>query len=261
VQHTPNTVLATGPNCRDGSGWGSNQNLTVTTGLTTWITRTVGNGTVLPPKPSHCKFTILAPIKYLSSDHTMTWSVCTLFSFIRSSTSRCPICDWTDIRWVAIENPQISLKFWCYFTAIQRILIKSQIWIWEVEEGMKLHNLRIHRVVIRWDLRHIFGAKLARTVKWSCNPGITRPKNCGFMSGPGNNPAKAKWVGFWTGSGTKQNQTKPLVKPRTTGGLPGPIANTNRVQHTLSAPYTEHSIYLGLSVIPSVSQVRVDLWM
>jgi len=175
----------------------------------------------------------------------MTWSVCTLFSFIRSSTSRCQICDWTNIRWVAIENPQISQEFWCYFTAIQQILIQSQIWMWEVEEGMKLHNLRIQCVVIRWDLRHIIWAKGARTVKWNCNPGITRPKNCGFMSGLGNNPAKAKWVGFWTGSGTKTNQTKPLVKPRTTGGLPGLIANTNRVQHTLSAPYTEHSCYGG----------------
>ena len=65
-------VLATGPNSRVGSGFGSTRNRTVATGLTTRKTRTVGNGAVLPPTTRHLKSTIFAPLKYLSSDHIMT---------------------------------------------------------------------------------------------------------------------------------------------------------------------------------------------
>jgi len=42
------------------------------TGLTTRKIRTIGNGLVLPPEAWHFKLTILAPIKDLSSDRTMT---------------------------------------------------------------------------------------------------------------------------------------------------------------------------------------------
>jgi len=65
-------VLATGPISRVGSGYGSSRNQTLATGLTTRKTRTIGNGPVLPPKTRHLKFTIVAPIKYLSSDRIMT---------------------------------------------------------------------------------------------------------------------------------------------------------------------------------------------
>jgi len=65
-------VLATGPNSRVGSGFGSTRNRTVATGLTTRKTWTVGNGAVLPPKTRHFKSTMFAPMKYLSSDRSMT---------------------------------------------------------------------------------------------------------------------------------------------------------------------------------------------
>jgi hypothetical protein len=44
-------VLATGPDSRVGSGFGSTRHRTVATGLTTRKTWTVGNGAVLPQKP------------------------------------------------------------------------------------------------------------------------------------------------------------------------------------------------------------------
>jgi len=44
-------VLATGPNSRAGSGYGSTRNRTVATGLTTRKTRPIGNGPVFPQKP------------------------------------------------------------------------------------------------------------------------------------------------------------------------------------------------------------------
>jgi len=45
----------------------------------------------------------LAPIKYLSSDRIMTWSVRKLCSISRSFISRFQICNPTDIRWVAVK--------------------------------------------------------------------------------------------------------------------------------------------------------------
>jgi len=142
-------VLATGPNSRVGSGSGSTRNQIVAMGLTTRKTQTVGNGPVLPPKTRHFKFPILAPIKYLSYDRIVIWSVRTLCSFSRSFTSRCQICDWTNIRWVAVENPRISLIISCYFTAILRILVGSQIWKREVKERIILHNLHTDHITIR----------------------------------------------------------------------------------------------------------------
>jgi hypothetical protein len=103
-------VLATALNCQVGSRSGSTRNWTVAMVLSARNTRTVGNGVVLPPKTRHLKFTILAPIQYLSSDRITTWLIRRLCSFSRSFTSGFQICDRTSIRWVAIENPPISLK-------------------------------------------------------------------------------------------------------------------------------------------------------
>jgi len=175
--------------------------------LTTRKTLTIGNGPVVPPKTRHFKFTILAPIKYLSSDHTMTWSVRTLCSCSPSFTSRYQICDPNNICCVAIENPQIALKRSCYFTAIQQLLFQSQIWTQEVEEQLKLHNKCIDDVMICWDLRYLIGVKVAGTVKRNCGAGITRPKHRGFMSSQGSNPATTKGVGCLVGSRTEENQS------------------------------------------------------
>ena len=157
-------MLATGPNRRVGSGSGSTRTRTVATGLTTRITWTFGNGAVLPPKTRHFKFTILAPIKYLSSDHITTWSVHRLCSVGRSFTSRCQICNPTSIWWVAIENPPNSPKISHYFTTTQRISLGLQIWMLEVKEGRTLNNLRIDYVMIQLKLKYLIGAKGVGTV-------------------------------------------------------------------------------------------------
>jgi len=174
-------------------------------GFPTWTTRSVGNGPLLPTTTRHFKFKIFAPIKYVSSDHIRSWSVCTLCSFSHSFTSSCQICDRTNIGWVAIENPQISNKITCYITAIQQLLVRSQIWKCEVEERLKLHNLRTDHVMICRDLRYWFEVEVAGTVKWTRSLGTTQPKNPGFMSGPGNNPTKTKRFSFLAGSGTEPN--------------------------------------------------------
>ena len=192
-------VLATGPNSWVSLGSSSTANRTVLTSLSTPITWTIGNGPVLPPKTRHFKFTILAPIKYLSSDCTMTWSVRTLCSFSHSFTSRCQICNWTNIRWVAIEKPQISRKIWCYFTVIQQILVWLQIWKREVEERLKLHNLYIDHVMIWWDLRYLIGAKVAGTVKWNSSAGTTQPTHMGLCLLQVTTPPRQSRPGFCPG--------------------------------------------------------------
>ena len=196
-------VWATGPNYRVGSGSSSIRNRTVAMGLTTQNTRTVGNGPVLPSKTRHFNLKTLAPIECLSSDHIMTWFMCGLCSFSRSSTSRCQICDETNVCWVTIINPRTSLKTWCHFTAIQRILVRSQIWTGEVEERLNLHYLRIDHVMIWSELIFIIGVTVAGTVKWNRSLGGTWPKNHHFMFGLGNNTAKTKRDRFIDRFGTE----------------------------------------------------------
>jgi len=185
-------------------------------GLTTRKTGTIAFGQVPTRKPGLGKPGISPPIRDLSSDRIVTWSVGRLCSFSSSFTSRSQICGRTNIRWVAIENPQISSEIWCYFTAIQPMLVQTQIWQQEVKERLKLHNLHIDHVLIRSELKYLIGAKVAGTVIWNRGPGSTLPKNCWFMSGQVNNPAKTKRVGLlgssWPGPGPS-GQFRPGPKP------------------------------------------------
>jgi len=45
----------------------------------------------------------LAPIKYLSSDSIVTWSIIKLYSFMCSFASSLQICHPTNIRWIAVK--------------------------------------------------------------------------------------------------------------------------------------------------------------
>ena len=54
----------------------------------------------------------------------------------------------------------ILSEIWGFSIATQRILVESQIWTRKVKERLKLHNLRNDHVVIRSELKYIFGAKM-----------------------------------------------------------------------------------------------------
>jgi len=109
------------------------------------------HSSILPPN--------VAPIKYLSSDRIMTQSLCILCSFSCSFTSRCQICDQTNIRWVAVKLPDITRKIGVFFITTQRILVWSQIWQREVKAQLKLHNLRTDHVMIRSELKYFIGCQ------------------------------------------------------------------------------------------------------
>jgi len=102
----------------------------------------------------------LAPIKYLSSDRIVTWSVRRLCSMSPSFTSRCLICDWRNIRWIAVKEGHISAEKCGFSIVTQLILVRSQVWQREVKEGLKLHNLRTDHVTIQSELRYLIGAKI-----------------------------------------------------------------------------------------------------
>jgi len=120
-------VLATSTKYWVGSGSSSTQNRTVATDLNTHKPRTVGNGPVLPPKSRHFKFTVLPPIKYLSSDCITTQSICTLCSYTGTFTFQFQICDSTSIRSVGIENPLLLLQICYSFPTTQRISVRLQV--------------------------------------------------------------------------------------------------------------------------------------
>jgi len=128
-------------------------------------------------KTRHFNLTTLAPIKYLSCDRIMTWSVRRLCSSSRSFTSCIQICDPTTTRRVAIENPRIWLEICPYFTATLRISVGSQIWLLEVKELIKLDNLRIHHVMIRSELKYLIAAKVVGTVQLEPRSGSNPAKN------------------------------------------------------------------------------------
>ena len=152
-------VLATVPNSRVCSGCGSNPEPKSPNGSYHMKIRTIAIGLALPPTTRHFNTRSLAPIKYLSSDHIMTWSTCKLCSFMGSFTSRFQQCDWTNNRWVAIDYPRISGQIGRYFTAILWIVVGSQIWLREVKERIKLHNLRVDRVMMRLELKNLITGK------------------------------------------------------------------------------------------------------
>ena len=164
-------------------------------------------GPVSTSKPGLCEPRCFAPIKYFSSDRIMTWCICRLCSFSRYLISGFQICDPTNIRWVAIENPWMSVKIYAYFTATRQISARSQFSKQEVKDRLELHNLRIHHVMIRSELEYLIRAKNVATAKWTRGPVPTRPKNTGFWSGPRNKPAKALRFGFLAGQRTEPNRT------------------------------------------------------
>ena len=101
----------------------------------------------------------VAAIKFLSSDRIMTWSVCRMCNFSYSFTSRCRICDRTNIPWIAVKLRNIWFKIGRFSIATQRILVSSEIWQREMKEQVKLHNLRTDQVMIRSELKYLIGTK------------------------------------------------------------------------------------------------------
>jgi len=263
-------LLATVPNRRVGSGSGSGLEPNRCNGSYHTKTRTVAIGPVLQPKTRQNKSTIFAPIKYLSSDRIVTWSVGKSCKFSPAFTARYHIRSRTNFRPVVIKNPWILPEKWGYFTAIRWILVQSQIWQREVKERLKLHNLHTDHIVIQSELKYFIWVKVAGTVMCNRGPGSTRPKNRGFMSGPGNQPAKTERVGLLGGSwpgpgpsgrfqpGPKRGIPEPLLTLLLTHPVPGSSLTIRDAFHGQSLqPWTNsHSQEEGLENVVTGSVVN-----
>ena len=191
------------PNCRVGSWSGSTPNQTVAMGLTPRKTQTVANGPVLPPKTWHFKFTILAPMKYLSSDRITTQSIHTLCTISHSITSRFQICDVTSIRWLAIESTLFSLKFCHYFTTTLRISVRLRIR--KSGKSWTIYILTMSRYNQNSNTQ--LEAKLQEPYTSDRGPVPTLSNTHCSVSSQGNKPAETKRVRFLAGSGTELNRT------------------------------------------------------
>jgi len=195
-------------------------------GLTTPKTRSFGNGPVLPPKTRDYNITTLSPIKYLSSDRIMTWSVGRLCSSSRSFPSRSEICDPTNICWVAIENPLILHKICPCFHSHptntsrianqkaggERVARTAQSMYWSCHDKMRTQILNCRQ--------RSKNRKVETAVRFQ--PGR---KRAGLCPAQETNPPRRSGSGFWLG--LEPNWTEPPAKMRTTGGSPGPVANTS----------------------------------
>ena len=235
-RHFVQLVLAMVPTRLHGSGLGLEPEPNRCNGFYHTKTRTVAIGPVLPPKARHFNLTTLPPIKKLSSDRIITWSICALCSFRRSFVSRNQIRDQTNVRGVTLENPPISGKMCPYFTATQRISVGSQIWMMEVKELVKLHNLHIHHLMIRSELKYLMAAKAVGMVMFEPRSGSNTAKNPRFFVRSGLQPGATYPVRFLADS---------------TPGLgcqfrfqPGPKPGNPELLLTLA--FTSASIYLQM---------------
>ena len=181
-------VLATVPNCWVGSRSSSDPEPNCCYGSYETKTRTVAIGPVPPPNTRHSNITSLAPIKYMSSDRIVTWSIRKLCVSMHSFTSCFEICDLPNIRWVGIDNPGFAHHIWPYFTVIQLILVVSQSWKQAVKDRIQLHNLHMDHMMIRSELRYLIGLRLTQ----SGRNRKTEPRCCSM-------PAKNLPVLVWSG--------------------------------------------------------------
>jgi len=161
-------------------------------------------------------------MKYLSSDRIVTWSVHRLCSFTSSFTSRFKTCNPTNIRGVAIENPQISLRIGPFFTATHWISVRWQIWMLEVKELIILHNLHTDHVAVWSELTYLIVSKADGTVKLGPRFGSNPAKFPWFYVRAGQQPTKIEAVPTF-GRLWDRTEINRRPKPRPLAGYPDPL--------------------------------------
>jgi hypothetical protein len=158
----------------------------------------------------------------------MTWAVRRLCRVIFSFSSRCQNYDETNILWIAFKNRPIARIISRNFTAIQQILVQSEIWQRDVEKQLTLHNLRTDHVMIWSELKYLITVTFGGSVEqpWHGPKVLLQlgQKNTCLCPGRVTDLPRQRAAGFWPGS--ERSRIKPPVKTRATGMLPGPVVNT-----------------------------------
>jgi hypothetical protein len=100
-----------------------------------------------------------SPIKYLGSDRITIGSVHRLCKVSCSLTSRCQICDRTNIRRSMVKYHHMWRGLCGIPIATQQWFVRSQISQRELTERPKLHSLRTDHGIIWSELIYLIGAK------------------------------------------------------------------------------------------------------
>jgi len=171
----------------------------------------------------------------------MTCWIRRLCSVSCSFTSHFQICDATNMRWVAIEIPHMSLKICPYFTATQRVSVGSQICKRDVIAQLKLHNLQIDHVTIRSELKYLIVAKAVGTVKLEPLPGSNQAKIPQFNVRSGKQPRQENASRIvrrvW-------NRPVPIFrsKPWPLVGYPDPLLTLGDGNYSTRSTYTSRLV-------------------
>jgi hypothetical protein len=115
----------------------------------------VGTG----PRFHFTVLTTLAPIKYLSSDRIVTWSIREMCRLMPYFISRSQICDRISMHRVAVKLSPKSRQNDRVFIPTPWQLVRLQIGEQEMKEGMKLHISRIDYVTIWSELKYLIGVR------------------------------------------------------------------------------------------------------
>jgi hypothetical protein len=108
----------------------------------------------------------LAPIKYISCDQIMTWSICKLYTINRSYTSLLQIGDPANSRWVGLKKHTIFTEIRRFLIVTKQIVVESPIWTQQVQEQLVLHNLHIEHVTIQSEFIYLIASKGVRLKNW-----------------------------------------------------------------------------------------------
>jgi hypothetical protein len=108
----------------------------------------------------------LAPIKYMSYDRILTWSVCRLCISTFSFTSCCQICDQVNFHWVVVKKRPILSENRRFSKTTQGIVVGILIWQWELKKRVEMHNLHTDHVMIRSELKYLISTKVVNLKCW-----------------------------------------------------------------------------------------------
>lgn len=139
-------------------------------------------GMVLLTSLPTCRFSPL--VSLFDSSGTITTARGDLLTFCHSFATHIQFGVLTNIRRVTFEKPWFKPYISHFFTAIERILVRLQIWKQAVNERLKWHILHINYIVIQSELEYLIGAKVAKTVKWKCNLVPNWSNTTGVQQGP-----------------------------------------------------------------------------
>ena len=109
--------------------------------------------------------TSFGPIKYLNMRGSIDWSMYEIGNFLRRISSRYPICEEGDIRFVTNGNVQIIAFFRRFFTATRWVAVAPKFGDRDELLRKKLHILYIDQSTLPRIFKYLIGVKVVEIRK------------------------------------------------------------------------------------------------